>query len=145
MQFNKQDISDAVSRIFLKSAEPADVVEPLLDRVQHVLGSLPADVQADLIEDAHFRISIDDCQPGKGRRVLMPTLNPNGHSSRCVVLKPRLAKCDQPFAYYIIAHEFAHAFLHNGGWGEITDREEAADALAASWGFERPKKLNWFW
>ena len=26
----------------------------------------------------------------------------------------------------------------NGGWGEITDIEEAADALAASWGVARP-------
>jgi len=38
----------------------------------------------------------------------------------------------------VIAHEFAHAFLRNGPWGEITDVEEAADALAATWGFIRP-------
>jgi len=58
-------------------------------------------------------------------------------SSRCVVLKPRLEKCSEKFCCYIIAHELAHAYLNNGGWGEITDREEAADALAASWGFEK--------
>ena len=45
-------------------------------------------------------------------------------------------------AKYIIAHEFAHAFLRNGGWGEITDAEEAADALAASWGFHKPATFS---
>ena len=66
----------------------------------------------------------------------MAQLGPQG-TSRCVVLKPRLEKCSNEFACYIIAHEFAHAHLHNGGWGEILDREEAADALAASWGFPK--------
>ncbi|MCH7839380.1 MAG: hypothetical protein IID38_03970 [Planctomycetes bacterium] len=28
--------------------------------------------------------------------------------------------------------------LHNDGWGEITDPEAAADAVAASWGFAKP-------
>jgi hypothetical protein len=48
------------------------------------------------------------------------------------------ADSNEAFAHYVIAHEFAHAYLRNGGWNEITDREEAADALAASWGFRRP-------
>ena len=68
--------------------------------------------------------------------VVMAQLGPDG-SSRCVVLKPRLEYCTDAFACYIIAHEFAHAYLRNAGWGEITDREEAADALAASWGFAK--------
>ena len=58
--------------------------------------------------------------------------------SRCVVLRRKLAQASEAFAKYVIAHEFAHAYLRNGGWGEITDIEEAADALAASWGFIRP-------
>ena len=58
--------------------------------------------------------------------------------SRCVVLRPKLEVASESFANYVIAHEFAHAFLRNGGWGEITDVEEAADALAASWGFHKP-------
>ena len=69
----------------------------------------------------------------------MPTPGPTGESSRCVVLRPKLADCSEAFAYYVIAHEFAHAYLRNGGWGNISDVEEAADALAASWGFRRPK------
>jgi hypothetical protein len=40
----------------------------------------------------------------------------------------------------VIAHELAHAYLRNGGWGEISDRELAADALAESWGFPKPMK-----
>ena len=58
--------------------------------------------------------------------------------SRCVVLRRKLEHASEDFALYVIAHEFAHAYLRNGGWGEITDIEEAADALAASWGFKRP-------
>ena len=52
----------------------------------------------------------------------------------------RLDQCSKLVhgVYYVIAHEFAHAYLRNGGWGEILDREEAADALAAHWGFPRP-------
>ena len=106
------------------------------ERVERVLAGLPEDVQADFLNDPNFRVSLDDCEPGKGRTVLMPALGPNG-TSRCVVLKPRLEKCSDEFACYIIAHEFAHAFLHNGGWGEITDPELAADAMAASWGYDK--------
>lgn len=67
---------------------------------------------------------------------MMAPLGPGGFS-RCVVLKPRLERCSEAFARYIVAHEFAHAWLHNGGWGEITDCEEAADAVAATWGFAK--------
>ena len=101
-----------------------------------MLSSLPLGVQQDLLSDPYFRISLDDCEPGRGRTVVMGQLGPNG-TSRCVVLKPRLERCSESFACYIIAHELAHAYLHNGGWGQITDREEAADALAANWGFPK--------
>lgn len=93
-------------------------------------------MQQDFLADPFFRVAVDDCEPGQGRRVVMPLLSPVG-TSRCVVLKPRLEKCSDKFACYIIAHEFAHAFLRNGGWGEIMDREDAADALAASWGYPK--------
>ena len=63
---------------------------------------------------------------------------PGGSGSRSVVLKPRLAVCPEAFAHSVIAHELAHAYLHNGGWGEIDDPEAAADAMAASWGFSKP-------
>lgn len=105
-------------------------------QIDCVLSSLPAEIQADLFDDPTFRIMLDDCEPGKGRTVVMAQLGPSG-ASRCVVLKPRLESRSAEFTRYIIAHELAHAYLHNGGWGEITDREDAADALAASWGFPK--------
>lgn len=76
--------------------------------------------------------------PGKGWTLWMHSPGPIGEASRCVVLRPRLATSSEAFAHYVIAHELAHAYLYNGGWGEITDVEEAADALAAHWGFHRP-------
>ena len=107
---------------------------PLADRVWHVLSALPREVVADFLADPQFRIAVDDYEPGKGRTVWLacPTI---GNGSRSVILKPRLAECDAAFAYYIIAHELAHAHLRNGGYGAITDPEHAADALAAEWGF----------
>ena len=105
-------------------------------RIERVLNAIPASYRDELLSDSGFRISLDDYTPGKGRTVMLAQPGISG-SSRCVVLKPRLEKCSEQFCSYIIAHELAHAWLNNGGWGEITDREEAADALAASWGFDK--------
>ncbi len=110
-------------------------LEPLATRVQHVLSTLPAAVLHDLIDDPAFRLALDQIVPGRGRTVLLSCPQPNGNGSRCVVLKRRLADCEEDFAHYVIAHELAHAHLRNGGWGDIADPEEAADALAATWGF----------
>jgi hypothetical protein len=112
--------------------------EPLRSRVLAVLNLLPGPVQRDFLDDPRFRVTLENFVPGKGWTLWMATPGPQGAGSRCVVLRPRLANCSEAFAFYVIAHEFAHAFLRNGGWGEITDVEEAADALAASWGFRRP-------
>lgn len=95
-------------------------------------------MQQDFLGDHRFRVELDNYEPGKGWTLFMPTPGPDGGGSRCVVLKPKLDAASEAFAQYVIAHEFAHAFLRNGGWGEITDVEEAADALAATWGFCRP-------
>jgi len=112
---------------------------PLLqERVLFVLLALPGNVQRDFLDDPRFGTAIDNYEPGKGWTLLMATPGPPGEGSRCVVLRPKLEVASESFAKYVIAHEFAHAFLRNGGWGEITDVEEAADALAASWGFHKP-------
>jgi hypothetical protein len=110
----------------------------LRERVLWVLNALPEPVQRDFLDDPRFQITLDNYVVGKGSSLWMGMPGPVGNSSRCVVLRPRLAECSEAFAWYVIAHEFAHAHLNNGGWGEITDIEEAADALAASWGFARP-------
>jgi len=112
--------------------------EPLRQRVLTVLVALPEKVQRDFLDDPRFQITQEDFVPGKGWKLWMDIPGPIGSGSRCVVLRPKLANCSEAFACYVIAHELAHAYLRNGGWGEITDREEAADALAASWGFCRP-------
>ena len=110
----------------------------LQDRVIRVLVSLPTDVQSDFLEDPRFGVEIDNYEPGVGWTLFMPTPGPIGQGSRKVVLRPKLNEAAEQFALYVIAHEFAHAFLRNGGWGDITDIEEAADALAATWGYVRP-------
>lgn len=115
----------------------------LKQRVLQVLLSLPQDVQQDFLGDARFGVTIDNFEPGKGWSFFMPTPGADGEGSRRVVLRPKLETASEPFAKYVIAHEFAHAYLRNGGWGEITDGEEAADALAASWGYVRPQETGW--
>lgn len=119
-------------------------LRPLQQRVAKVLAALPSDVQRDFLDDPRFRVALDNYEPGRGWTLFMATPGPIGQGSRCVVLRPRLATCSEAFACYVIAHEFAHAFLRNGPWGEITDVEQAADALAAHWGFSRPPGDNPF-
>lgn len=115
-----------------------DSLPVLRQRVQYVLMAIPENVQRDFLDDHRFRMDVDNYEPGKGWTLWMATPGPPGFGSRCVVLRPKLNQCSEAFAHYVIAHEFAHAFLRNGPWGEIRDVEEAADALAASWGFSRP-------
>lgn len=107
-------------------------------RVRTVLHRLPEAVQRDFLEDERFTVAIENYTTERGWTLWMQSPGAIGDNSRCVVLRPKLADCSTDFAHYVIAHEFAHAFLRNGPWGEITDIEEAADALAASWGFSRP-------
>ena len=127
--------------IFARFSEQLQVFSAfprLHQRVIQVLGALPEPVQIDFIEDASFRITLEDFTPGKGWKLFMACPTGGGMVSRCVVLRCKLDQAPEQFADYVIAHEFAHAYLRNGGWGDITDIEEAADALAASWGFSRP-------
>jgi hypothetical protein len=117
------------------------IEEPVLRmRVVHVLVTMPVEVVASLLNDPCFQIAIDNHVPGRGGTVWMAC--PGDilwKGSRSVVLRRRLAERPEDFAHYVIAHELAHAHLWNGAWGQITDPEEAADALAASWGFPRPR------
>ena len=112
--------------------------QPLRQRVLHVLSALPKKVQQDFVTDTCFTILLDNYVPGEGSSVFMAAPEASGISSRSVVLRPRLSECEEAFAHYVIAHEFAHAYLRNGPWGDFFDPEDAADALAASWGFPRP-------
>ena len=129
--------------IFAAYLEPFVRHETLRQRVLLVLNALPVKVQQDFLEDPRFRVTLEDFVPGRGWTMWMATPGAIGNGSRCVVLRPKLEHCSEAFATWVIAHEFAHAFLRNGGWGEITDVEEAADALAATWGFVRPSSREW--
>lgn len=124
--------------IFAAHLEAFTDDEPLRTRVHDVLLALPTEVQRDFLDDPLFRIAKEQYVPGRGWTFWMESPAALGVVSRCVLLRAKLGDCSTAFAHYVIAHEFAHAFLRNGGWGAITDREEAADALAASWGFHRP-------
>ncbi len=127
--------------IIARFTEQLDHFEPypqLRSRIVEVLRALPEVVQLDFIEDHSFRITLEDFIPGRGWRLFMACPTTTGMVSRCVVLRRKLNEMPLAFADYVIAHELAHAYLRNGGWGEISDIELAADALAASWGFERP-------
>lgn len=127
-----------VSLIFSDYLEPFTDCPPLQQRLLRVLASLPDDVRNDFLDDPCFRIAMEEYIPGRGWSLWLAVPATVGSGSRSVVLRPRLADCSAEFAHYVIAHELAHAYLRNGGWGEISDREQAADALAASWGFVRP-------
>ena len=118
-------------------------LEPLAPRVVRVMAALPESVLRDLLDDPHFHLAMEDYQPGRGTKVFMAVGGGPWSGSRSVVLRPRLATCREEFALYVIAHEFAHAFLRNGAWEEFEDPEHAADALAASWGFSRPPGGWW--
>jgi hypothetical protein len=124
---------------FSNFLEPFTDHEPLYQRVLKVLNALPQQVQQDFLLDSRFHVTLEN-RTGTATSTWMPAPGPMGSESRCVVLRLRLADSVEAFACYVIAHEFAHAFLRNGGWGDIADREEAADALAASWGFHKPTR-----
>lgn len=114
--------------------------------IASVLFRLPEAVQIDFSEDPSFQITLEDYSPEQGWTLFMACPTTTNAVSRCVVLRSRLEHAPEEFACYVIAHEFAHAYLRNGGWGEITDIEKAADALAASWGFPRPAFPDWrYW
>jgi hypothetical protein len=132
--------SDLVSLTSVREYVERAIDEPtLVARVVHVLWTIPQDIVASLLNDPCFQIAIDNHVPGRGGTVWMACPGDiTWKGSRSVVLKRRLVDCAHDFAHYVIAHELAHANLWNGAWGDITDPEEAADALAASWGFPRP-------
>lgn len=141
------------------STLPDDLFSPYLEafaqlptlrhRVLRVLSSLPREVQLDFVEDERFHVTLENHVPGEGWSFWMASPGRIGEASRCVVLRPRLDQMSEAFSCYVIAHEFAHAFLCHGRRGDGDDVEPEADRLAAEWGFPRPagssfdlRKLN---
>jgi hypothetical protein len=70
----------------------------------------------------------------------VPVASPRrNRPARSVVLKRTLRHRPLAFVRWLIAHEVAHAHLRHGGRWPGEDPEHAADALAADWGFPRPR------
>ncbi len=114
--------------------------EPLKSRVLPVFASLPEDVQKEFMGDPGFSIGIYDTGGSGGARLLIPCPQA-AWGSRLVTLERSLATRARPFVHYVIAHEFAHAFLWSRGRHAGEDPEVAADSLAAAWGFPRSATL----
>jgi hypothetical protein len=111
-------------------------------RAAEVLCALPSPVLDDLLRDPAFCIC--DYEPGPGRSFIVPMqLGVPRRPGRAVVLKRTLRSRPRDFATWVIAHELAHAHLHNKGRFPGEDPEHAADALAAHWGFPRPAAFRW--
>ena len=108
---------------FSKFLTPFGEYPALGERVRTVLAQLPQAVVDDLLNDEGFHVALDNFVDGKGWSLWMAMPKGISSRSRAVVLRKRLNDCDEAFALYIIAHEFAHAHLHNGGWGDISDPE----------------------
>ena len=105
--------------------------------VARVVSAMPEVVRADLVGDPAFLLSDYEPVAGLAQPVLV-RMTARGGAGRSVVLKRTLRRRPEPFVRYIIAHEFAHAYLRNEGRFPGDDPEHAADALAAEWGFPRP-------
>lgn len=118
-----------------------DLQAGLRPHVHEVMRRLPEPVLIDLLNDPAFIVCDYDATPG-----LMATIPVNigvKNPARSIALKRSLARRQEDFVRWVIAHELAHAHLRNQGRWEGDDPEHAADALAADWGFPRPLR-GWF-
>ena len=110
----------------------------LRDEVARVVHSLPAGVRDDLVGDPGF--TLYDYEPGPDVVMRVPVRAPGRNGAgRSVVLKRTLRHRPPEFVRWLIAHELAHAHLRHGGRFPGEDPESAADALAAEWGYPKPR------
>lgn len=110
----------------------------LRERILAVLRNLPAIVVQDILDDTRFTMVVYDpaAKPQMQFHMALPGRGDAG--SRMIAWKISLAHAPLDFANYVIAHEFAHAHLRNRGRTHDEDPEDAADALAAEWGYDKP-------
>ena len=105
--------------------------------VRAVIDALPEPVRRDLMTDPSFTIC--EYTPAPDGAATVPVGAPGAQgSSRSVALKSTLAERPAPFVRWLVAHELAHAHLRNAGRFPEEDPEDAANALAAAWGFPYP-------
>jgi len=123
-------------------------VEPpvLRERIIAVLQTLPPEVVNDLLGDQRFNMIVYNPADGHHTKfhIAIPGMGDAG--SRMIAWKISLAEAPLDFANYVIAHEFAHAYLRNRGRTHNEDPEDAADALAAEWGYNKPQSaMRYTW
>jgi hypothetical protein len=107
------------------------------DHVAAIFEKLPEEVRADLMDDPAFVIY--DFDPGPHVIMQVPVrFSGGGNPGRSIVIKRNIKQRTVSFARWLIAHELAHAYLRHGGRWPQEDPEQAADALAESWGFPKP-------
>lgn len=121
--------------------------QTLQERIVAVFAALPHEVRNDLLDDERFTMAVHhvDREEGLFFRMAAPGIGDDG--SRMIVWKSSLANNSLAFANYVIAHELAHAYLRNRGRTPDEDPEDAADALAAEWGYHKPesaKRFTWW-
>jgi len=115
------------------------IQHPLLrGRILAVLRNLPAEVLQDLLDDPRFTMVVYDPAAGPQTQFHIARPGRGDAGSRMIAWKISLAQAPLDFANYVIAHEFAHAHLRNRGRTDDEDPEDAADALAAAWGYDKP-------
>ncbi|MGH7598674.1 MAG: hypothetical protein ACREOI_20155 [bacterium] len=110
----------------------------LRHRIIAVLETLPHEVVQDLLNDGRFTMVVYDPNDGPHTKFHIPLPGVGDEGSRMIAWKISLAEAPLDFANYVIAHEFAHAHLRNRGRTYDEDPEDAADALAAQWGYDKP-------
>lgn len=115
------------------------IQSPLLrERIIAVLRRLPFEVVQDLLHDPRFTMVVYDPADGPQTQFHIASPGSGDAGSRMIAWKVSLAHAPLDFANYVIAHEFAHAYLRNRGRTHDEDPEDAADALAAEWGYDKP-------
>jgi hypothetical protein len=110
----------------------------LCERILAVLKALPNEVIHDFLSDARFNMHVYNPDGGGHTNFHIASPGVGDAGSRMIAWKVSLAHAPLDFANYVIAHEFAHAYLRNRGRTHDEDPEDAADALAAEWGYDKP-------
>jgi hypothetical protein len=125
-----------------------DIAHPVLgERILAVLKTLPNEVVHDLLSDSRFKMHVYNPADGAHTKFRMASPGVGDAGSRMIAWKVSLAHAPLEFANYVIAHEFAHAYLRNRGRTHDEDPEDAADALAAEWGYDKPpsaRRYTWW-
>ncbi|MDZ7268910.1 MAG: hypothetical protein ONB48_14345 [candidate division KSB1 bacterium] len=116
----------------------------LRQRISAVLASLPPEVVSDIVNDDRFRMAVYDVRDPAGNSLHFAPPGVGNNGSRMIAWKSSLSTAPLEFANYVIAHEFAHAWLRNRGRTTDEDPEDAADALAREWGYEKPESARRF-